>query len=80
MYGEFLIVAIVIVFRDKGDGNKQKEEAKGRNSGLVNQRCGMNGHSEQLVQKLASTSQTASSKDSASLSPNMLLKSSSNAA
>jgi hypothetical protein len=36
IYGEFLIVAIVIVFRDKGDGNKQKEEAKGRNRGLIN--------------------------------------------
>jgi hypothetical protein len=36
MYGEFLIVATVIVFRDKCDGNKQKEEAKGRNCGLIN--------------------------------------------
>jgi hypothetical protein len=36
MYGEFLIVATVIVIRDKGDRNKQKEEAKNRNCGLVN--------------------------------------------
>jgi hypothetical protein len=36
IYGEFLIVATVIVFRNKSDGNKQKEEAKGRNCGLIN--------------------------------------------
>jgi hypothetical protein len=36
IYGEFLIVAMVIVFGDKSDRNKQKEEAKGRDCGLIN--------------------------------------------
>jgi hypothetical protein len=36
MYGEFLIVATVIVFRDESDRKKQEKEAKGRNRGLIN--------------------------------------------
>jgi hypothetical protein len=36
IYGEFLIVATVIVFGNKSDRKKQKKEAKGRDCGLIN--------------------------------------------